>query len=61
MTRAWILAAALGAAACSDKPPPSMQGYVEGEYVRVAAPFAGTLLSLDATRDRKSTRLNSSH
>ena len=27
-----------------------MQGYVEGEYVRVAAPFAGTLVSLDAQR-----------
>jgi HlyD family secretion protein len=27
-----------------------MQGYVEGEYVRVAAPFAGTLLGLDTAR-----------
>jgi HlyD family secretion protein len=38
------------AAACGDKAPPSLQGYVEGEYVRVAAPFAGTLVSLDAQR-----------
>jgi HlyD family secretion protein len=27
-----------------------MQGYIEGEYVRVAAPFAGTLVSLDTAR-----------
>ncbi len=37
-------------AACGNKPPPSLQGYVEGEYVRVAAPFAGTLVSLDTQR-----------
>jgi HlyD family secretion protein len=37
-------------AACGAKEPPSLQGYVEGEYVRVAAPFAGTLVSLDAQR-----------
>jgi HlyD family secretion protein len=46
---AWI-ALALGAAACGDKKPPGLQGYVEGEYVRVAAPFAGTLVSLDTQR-----------
>ena len=51
MKRATILAAAaLAAASCGDKPPPAMQGYVEGEYVRVAAPFAGTLLGLDTAR-----------
>ena len=44
------LAAAALLAACGDKQPPSLQGYVEGEYVRVAAPFAGTLVSLDAQR-----------
>jgi HlyD family secretion protein len=41
---------ALAAASCGDKPPPALQGYVEGEYVRVAAPFAGTLVALDAQR-----------
>ena len=40
----------LALAACGDKAPPTLQGYVEGEYVRVAAPFAGTLVSLDAQR-----------
>ena len=44
------IAMAFALAACGDKPPPSLQGYVEGEYVRVAAPFAGTLVSLDTQR-----------
>ena len=44
------LAVAVLLAACGDKEPPSLQGYVEGEYVRVAAPFAGTLVSLGAQR-----------
>ena len=38
------------AAACGEKAPAPLQGYVEGEYVRVAAPFAGTLVRLDAQR-----------
>jgi HlyD family secretion protein len=29
--------------ACGPKPERPLQGYIEGEYVRVAAPFAGTL------------------
>jgi HlyD family secretion protein len=37
-------------AACSKQEPASLQGYVEGEYVRVAAPFAGTLVKLDVQR-----------
>jgi HlyD family secretion protein len=41
---------ALAIAACGDKAPPALQGYAEGEYVRVAAPFAGTLVSLDTQR-----------
>jgi HlyD family secretion protein len=49
-TRLAIATLALAAAGCGDKPPPALQGYVEGEYVRVAAPFAGTLISLDAQR-----------
>ncbi len=36
--------------ACGDKAPAALQGYVEGEYVRIAAPFAGTLVRLDAQR-----------
>jgi HlyD family secretion protein len=43
-----IVAASL--AACSGGEPPVLQGYVEGEYVRVAAPFAGTLVRLDTKR-----------
>ncbi len=42
--------ALLLAAACGDSAPPALQGYIEGEYVRVAAPFAGTLVRLDAQR-----------
>lgn len=37
-------------AACGDKPPTSLQGYAEGEYVRMAAPFAGTLVKLEVAR-----------
>jgi len=48
--RLAIVAAAILAVACGEKTPASMQGYIEGEYVRVAAPFAGTLVSLDTAR-----------
>jgi len=46
------VAAALALAACAKPEPASLQGYVEGEYVRVAAPFAGTLVTLDTARGR---------
>ena len=46
------LAVALVLAACGKPEPASLQGYVEGEYVRVAAPFAGTLVTLDTARGR---------
>jgi HlyD family secretion protein len=36
-------------AGCSAAEPP-LQGYVEGEYVRVAAPIAGTLVKLEVQR-----------
>ena len=49
-THALLALAALTLAACHDSGPKPLQGYVEGEYVRVAAPFAGTLLSLDTQR-----------
>jgi len=37
-------------AACGKDAPPSYQGYVEGEYLYLAAPQAGYLKSLDAPR-----------
>jgi HlyD family secretion protein len=41
---------ALGTAGCSKPDPDTVQGYVEGEYVYVAAPAAGALESLDVRR-----------
>jgi HlyD family secretion protein len=49
MKTTLAVACALALVACS-KPEPPLQGYVEGEYVRVAAPFAGTLVALQAER-----------
>ena len=43
-------AAVLAVAGCGPEPARPLQGYVEGEYVRVAAPFAGTLLQLSVKR-----------
>jgi HlyD family secretion protein len=37
-------------AACGPAKERPLQGYVEGEYVRVGAPFAGTLETLSVTR-----------
>jgi HlyD family secretion protein len=37
-------------AACTNEEPRSYQGYAEGEYVRVAAPFSGTLEVLAVAR-----------
>ncbi len=48
-----LLATALVLAACGDSGPKPLQGYVEGEYVRVAAPFAGTLVKLDTQRGQR--------
>ena len=45
-----IASVALALAACGKSGPEPLQGYVEGEYVRVAAPFAGTLVQLDTQR-----------
>ncbi len=45
---AALVAIALGA--CSNEPPPGYGGYVEGEYVRVGAPFGGTLARIDVRR-----------
>lgn len=40
----------LGLAACSQPAGEALQGYVEGEFVRVAAPFGGTLVQLHVRR-----------
>ena len=40
----------LALAACGKPETNVLQGYVEGEFVRVAAPFPGTLVSLDVRR-----------
>lgn len=43
--------AVLGALGLSPSPsPPVMQGYVEGEFLRIAAPVAGTLAELGVAR-----------
>lgn len=48
----WMVIAmsVLSMAACKEKPAQIWQGYVEGEYVRVASPEAGTLQALNAER-----------
>lgn len=38
-----LLACLVALAACSEKPPAGFQGYAEGEFVLVAAPFGGRL------------------
>ena len=47
-----FVAVAATLSACGNSAPTALQGYVEGEYVRVAAPFAGTLVTLDAARGK---------
>lgn len=51
--RSTLAILALALAGCGNAPPPALQGYVEGEYVRIAAPFAGTLVKLDAQRGQE--------
>ncbi len=45
----WMLPLLL-LGACQAPPPPGWAGYIEGEYVHVAAPLAGTLAALPAQR-----------
>ena len=45
-----VSAVALALAACGKPESTALQGYVEGEFVRVAAPFPGTLVSLEVSR-----------
>lgn len=47
---AWALVAALVAAACGRPAAPGWSGYVEGDYVHVAAPLGGTLATLAVRR-----------
>ena len=44
------LLVAAAVAGCGTSDNPTLQGYAEGDYVRVAAPFAGTLVRLDVAR-----------
>lgn len=47
---ALVLLPMLVLAGCSETPPAGYPGYVEGEFVRVAAPLSGTLLELAVQR-----------
>ncbi|MCW5636933.1 MAG: HlyD family efflux transporter periplasmic adaptor subunit [Rubrivivax sp.] len=49
-TAAAVATAALLAAACRPAPPAGWSGYVEGQFVHVAAPLAGTLTHLAVRR-----------
>jgi len=51
--RLALFALVLFSAGCGRSPPPALQGYIEGEFVRVAAPFSGTLLRLDVARGQQ--------
>jgi HlyD family secretion protein len=48
--RPLLLLAALALAACGPAADRPLQGYAEGDYVRVASPFAGTLTKLEVQR-----------
>jgi len=49
-TRRLLVIALLAAAGCDAPGNDTLQGYAEGEYVRVGAPYAGTLVRLDVQR-----------
>lgn len=48
--RSLCIATAIALSGCNAKEPSAIQGYVEGDFVRVAAPFAGTLTRLEVQR-----------
>lgn len=50
VVRALAAVATVALAGCFDDKPPSYQGYVEGEYVRVGVPGSGTLVRLAVKR-----------
>jgi len=49
LAASFVVAAFLGAG-CSPEPANRFQGYIEGEYVYVAAPLGGTLTNLAVAR-----------
>lgn len=49
-TLTGLLLAAAALAGCSREAPPLYQGYAEGEFVRIAAPYAGSLTLLAVQR-----------
>lgn len=48
--RRWVPLVVLALAACGSGAERPIQGYIEGEYLRVAAPFAGKLQQLSVRR-----------
>ena len=50
MMRHVLIPLVLTLAACEERRPNTFQGYAEGEFVRVAAPFAGSLQQLNVQR-----------
>jgi HlyD family secretion protein len=47
---AAVVLGVLALSACGERTPPYFQGYAEGEYVRVALPFSGSLERLHVQR-----------
>lgn len=48
-----LLVMILSTSGCSEDAEPAYQGYVEGEYVHVAAPIGGTLMTLSVERGQE--------
>ena len=48
--KSWSLVVFLGLSACGGQQQDFYQGYAEGDFVRVAAPFAGRLVKLSTRR-----------
>ena len=54
--RLAALACVMAIGGCAERTPAGYPGYVEGEYVRVAAPLSGTLLQLTVERGAEVAR-----
>jgi HlyD family secretion protein len=54
--RLAALACVVAIGGCAERTPAGYPGYVEGEYVRVAAPLSGTLLQLTVERGAEVAR-----
>ena len=50
MSRFLLAFAACALTACSKQEPNSWQGYIEGEFVLLASPYAGQLQKLNVRR-----------